>query len=467
MNFPLTGRAGKIAYAIGSIGDTGFYQVITAFLLFFLIETVHLDSLLAGLAYALAFGAWNAINDPIIGVLSDRTRTRLGRRRPWIITGAPLTFLFFILLWSVPTGGKSLANPYDMRIFFYVLIILAGWAWTYSMCAVTWFALYPEMWESVEDRTEVVVYRQLLAIIGGALAVAVFPILLDSMSKKFGGFNGWIVSAGIVGVIFAGSYLLSLLGIKERKEFSMEKTLSIVESLKLTFTNKTLLTYAGMDLMTWCMTGWLSATMPFFATHSLHVNLADVSLLLAPSMVGIMAFFPIWRKFYLKYGPKVTLGAASIWFAIAFLPCLLVQNILQASLWAFSVGAGMSGVVVAREVMMGDVVDEDEVRTGYRREGSYFGAFMAIEKLSFVIVGLSTTFLLSTLIGYVPGKPEPSFMNFGLRIGMTIFTAIYVGVLLIFLGFYPLGKKEVDSLRRKIEKIHAEKAKKLRENREN
>jgi len=113
--------------------------------------------------------------------------------------------------------------------------------------------------------------------------------------------------------------------------------------------------------------------------------------------------------------------------------------------------------------MMGDVVDEDEIKTGARREGSCFGAFIAIEKLSFVIIGVSTAFLLSVVIGYVPGQPKPEFMDMGIRIGMFLFTAIYMVIALIFLRFYPLGKAEVTALSKQVEELHKTKVKKLEE----
>jgi GPH family glycoside/pentoside/hexuronide:cation symporter len=461
LSLPLKGRAGKLAYAAGAIGDTGFYQVINGWLMYFLISVVFLSPWLGGLAFALSFGVLNAIFAPLIGSFSDRIRTRFGRRRPFIMIGAPLTILFFLLLWYPPTGGKPLAEPYALGIFLFIVVVLGAWAWTYSMAAVTWFALFPEMWESVKDRSEVVMYRQIFGVVGGALAVAVFPILVASMAGKFGEFNGWIWAGSILGVIFAGAYLFSLLGIKERKEFLSDKALPMGKAILATFSNKTLRKYVVIDLMTWCMTGWLSATMPYFVVDSLGKSEADVALLMAPSMIGIFAFFIIWRAVYIRYGPKVTLASAIIGFTFAFLPCLFVQTVLQGALWAFFVGAAMGGVLLAREVMMGDVVDEDEIKTGARREGSCFGAFIAIEKLSFVIIGVSTAFLLSVIIGYVPGQPKPEFMNMGIRIGMFVFTAIYMVIALIFLMIYPLGKTKATALSKQIEELHKIKANKL------
>ena len=463
LSLPLKGRAGKLAYAFGSIGDTGFYQIIQMWLLPFLVgvELLHLDYWLSALAIGLSFGVWNAINDPIVGAMSDKIRTRFGRRKPFIAIGAPLSILFLVLLFTPPTGGKSLAQPFDLWIFFYIFIVLFCWAWAYTMAAVPWFALYPEIWEGVKDRSEVVMYRQIFAIIGGALAVAAFPIIVASFSKTESDFTGWILAAAILGTIFAGAYLLSLIGVRERKEFVIDKSPPMAKSIIMTFKNKTLRTYVVMDLMTWCMTGWLSTTMPFFAKNCLGLNETDAFMLMAPSMLGILTFFILWRKIYMMYGPKITLGAATIGFALAFLPCLFVQNVIQGAIWAFSVGACMAGIVLAREVMMGDVVDEDEIKTGLRREGSYFGAFGAIEKMSFLIVPLSCATIFQ-FIGYDLPNPNPNLINIGLRTGIVVFTVIFAIIMLIFLRIYPIGKEKAAKISKEIQKLHKEKVKRIK-----
>ena len=463
MSLPLKGRSGKIAYAVGAIGDTGFYQVVNTFLLFFLTDYLKLDVWLACLAFAISFGVWNAINDPIIGLLSDHIRTRFGRRKPFIAIGAPLTILFFILLWNPPTGGKALVEPYNLGVFLFIVIILSFWAWTYSMAAVTWFAVFPEIWESVKERSEVVIYRQSFAIIGGALAVAGFPILRDYLSDELNGFEGWIWAATILGFIFAGAYLFSLLGIKERKELSEGDTYSMAKSIIMTFKNKSLLTYVVIDLMTWCMTGWLAATMPFFAKYCLKIEEADIALLMGPSMLGILLFFVFWRILYIRYGPKITIAIATLSLTIAYLPCLFIQSLIQGAIWAFLVGSTMSGILLAREIMMGDVVDEDELKTGVRREGSYFGAFMAIEKISFLIIPLSAGIVL-TMGGYDPLGPSSELLNTGLRTGMVTFIIIYSIILFIFLRFYPLGKEKASEISEEIQKLHIKKEKNYKKN---
>jgi Na+/melibiose symporter-like transporter len=642
MRLPLTGRAQKIVYSTGNIGYTGFFQLVGAFLIFFLVDVVRLDAWLAGLAYAISFGFWNALNDPIIGILSDKTRSRIGRRRPWIIIGVPATLILFFLIWAPPIGGTPLEEPRNMGIFLFATGILFLWSWAYSMVAIPWYALFPQMWRSVKDRTEVTIWLQAFGVIGGAVAIMIFPIIIiafsttslgittleipdgmvgvpytedlqaadgtepytwsldnastlpdglqldsggslsgtpesageytfivgvtdtesstssqevnvyireegaplsiatrslsegregeeyeavlealggeppyswtcvvkedeclpygveidnetgtisgeptDEADYKFtimvtdsatppneasrqlsidiasehekGSFSGWIWAGLTVGIVFSIAFFVSLLGVTEPKELELDRSWSVARSLKTTLLNRIFLIFTVINVMTWCMFGWLTAMLPFFAKHCLGLGLDELPLLFAPTMIAMFIFFPFWRKIYISRGPKFTLAAASIAVIVTFIPCLVVQGAWQGALWAFFVGAAVGGILLARGVMTADLPDADEAETGARREGAYYGAIKAGEKLAFVLVGVSSSIVLGTLIGYVAGEPKPEFMNMGIRIGMVGFTALYMAILLIFLRIYPLGKERIDEISTKIQALRTAK----------
>jgi GPH family glycoside/pentoside/hexuronide:cation symporter len=128
-------------------------------------------------------------------------------------------------------------------------------------------------------------------------------------------------------------------------------------------------------------------------------------------------------------------------------------------------GLTLGGLTLARAIMWAEVIDDDEIKTGVRREGMYCGVASPIGAIDPIVLGLGSAFLL-TSIGFVsgvaPSAQRPS-VGPGIRIGMIAFPAIFTAVMLIFLYFYPLTKKRVDEMGKEIEKIHAEKAKKLEE----
>ena len=442
---------------------TGFLQLISVFLLFFLVDEVHLNPWFASLIFLVSYGVWNAVNDPIIGHLSDRTRTRWGRRRPYVVAGIPLVFFFSILIWSPPIGGEPLSDPYSPSTFFYMLIVVALYEFGFTMVTVPYDTLYPEMWTDIEDRSEVIVYRESFSVLGGIVAMVLFPFLVDSFSAQLGELRGWTWAGAAVAAIFAAFFLVSLLGIKERREFSVVgKRLPFIESLKTAVTNKSWVTAKAAGLMTGCTLDWVSAIVPFFAKHSLGMEVGVISIMMGFQMVGTFGFFAFWRKICVRYGTKATMAASMILFNVGPMLGLIVHDAFGAAVMGLVGGITIGGLLLARKLMIADVIDEDEIETGVRREGMYMGVGAAMSKISLVIVGASTAFLLSAIIGYVPGLPDPQSMNAGIRIGMAGLPIIFTAILLIFLRSYPLGKERVAEMRKEIEKIHAEKAEKLK-----
>jgi len=458
-------RLRKIVYGFGCVGDGGWYQLMSTFLLYFYVTVVKLDPWLTSLAFAFSFGVWNAINDPIVGGLSDRTRSRWGRRKPWIAIGALLCLIFSFFIWTPPVGS-SLANPYNLWIFFYALLTIAIAEFTYTTCAVPFLALMPETFTNIKERSEVAAYRNTWGVVGGMIAMVMFPALITSFSAQFGEIGAYVWAGIIVVAIFMLSFVIGgVLGGKERKEFSAEKPLGFFESLKLTITNRSLLTYEGAHVMSYTSGVWLSAMAPFFIQCSLGLPLEAVGIVFLLNTVAIVGFFLLWRKFCISQGARKAVTVSMVAFTLAMVPVLFVNDIITLAIWGALSGATLGGVIIGREVIFGDIIDEDEVKSGCRREGCLLGVIVSMEKLSAVIVAVSTAIILS-LFGYVQSLDalhQPSSVGMGIRLGMLGFQVLYMVITVLSLKFYPLTKEKCDEIAKKLEEIRAEKAKKLQE----
>ena len=195
------------------------------------------------------------------------------------------------------------------------------------------------------------------------------------------------------------------------------------------------------------------------------MGMEALSIMMGVQLAAMFAFFPLWRKLCLRHGTKVTLAASMIGFNAGPLLGLVARDVLGIALMGFLGGITMGGLVLSRALMTADVLDEDEIKTGVRREGVYSGISYPAGKISQVILATGTAFVLSS-IGYVTGlepKDQLPSVGWGFRVGMTAFPLIFTAIMLVFLKFYPLGKKRVDEVDKEIEKMHAEKAKKLAE----
>jgi GPH family glycoside/pentoside/hexuronide:cation symporter len=444
-------RFAKIAYGTGNLGQGLFYNSVQTFLIFFYTDTVRLDPRLVGLAFAISYGVWNAINDPLIGVLSDRTRTRWGRRIPYIALGAPLTLLMYVLVFSPPLHGNPLTDPSSTSIFLYFAVVIALFDLAYTGVSVTYTALFPESFRSLKERTEVSMYRQVAGMIGTVLGIAVMPIIVGAFTGKFGSLHGWTSAAIILGCVGGAAFGFSLLGSKEDKKNSSPKTLSLVTSFKQTFVNRSFLAFAGANLMICFMWSWLSAMVPFFAKYSLDMPESQMSILFAGVFITAILCYPLWRRIALKVGSKTALTMAVSAFVVFMAFVIIVRGLIQAIIMMLFVGAANSGITLIRDIVLSDVIDEDELHTGMRREGSYFGVTAFIERFALVLVGGASSIVLS-LSGYDASLAvQPASVSPGIRLGMGLFPVIALVVFLFSMRLYPLGKSQIQALRENLE----------------
>ena len=149
----------------------------------------------------------------------------------------------------------------------------------------------------------------------------------------------------------------------------------------------------------------------------------------------------------------MVMASSMIAFNFGLLLSLIVENVFGVALMGLVGGISIGGLLLARKLMIADVIDEDELITGVRREGVYMGIGASVSKISSVTVGVSMSLLLSSIIGYTPGENVPAFMDMGIRIGMVGFPTIFTVILLIFLYFYPLGNERVMEIREKIVEV--------------
>ncbi|GFP30382.1 MFS transporter [Candidatus Hakubella thermalkaliphila] len=378
----LKGKPGKIAYGFGNFGQAFLFHAIGAYLIFFYTDVVHLDPALVSLAFLISYGIWNAINDPLAGHISDRTRTRWGRRIPFILFCTPLMVLLFVLVWTPPTGGVPLAVPFNLWIFFYFAIIIALFELLYTLVTVSYTSLFPEMFEGLKERAEVSIYRQVSAMVGLIIAFATMPLFVDALTGRFGIFGGWTGAGAILGFCAGGAFFISLLGSRERREFSMEKALPFITSFRLAITNRSFFTFASANLMICFIWSWLSAMVPFWTVYVLGLGLQDVPILWLTNFTVAIVLYPLWKKICVRYGSKKTLFLSVSLYTIFLLPILVIGDLWQAiALMAF-LGAALSGITIVRDIVLSDVIDEDEINVGLRREGAYFGVNAFIERFS-------------------------------------------------------------------------------------
>jgi GPH family glycoside/pentoside/hexuronide:cation symporter len=452
------GLSRKIGYASGNFGTSMLYNAFSSFVLVLYIQYVGLSGALYG-AIFIIYGIWMAVNDPVFGVLSDRTRTGWGRRRPYIGIGAIFLFIFYFLVWTPPVTGK-LANPWDMTVFIYLLLAMVAFGGFYTLVSVPYIAMFPELYEDTRNRGQVQLIRQLFAAFGLILAF-MMPMLISMLMTSMSVFEAYKYVGLALGFLGSIPYIVSIVTNKERKEFSADPNLSLRKTFSVTLRNKTFLMFALASLMINFAFLWMQGLLEFMSINFLGISDPDVTILLMTMFISALPFLPVWVRAYRKFGTRKSFIVSNLILVLALQPFMIVSGLMSAIPLMVIAGVGLSGYMVLPELMVSEIIDEDETKTKVRREGVYFGMSAFVSRLAFSIEGAAYALLFS-ITGYSGQAPPTPEINMIFRAAFTLIPLLAFALALVGLKFYGLHGKRLEQVWKDMEKLHTEKAKRLK-----
>ncbi len=434
----------KLGFGIFDLGGNLLFTVLGFWSLNYLTDTVGLAAALAGIAVMVG-KVWDAVTDPFMGYISDRTTSRWGRRRPYMLFGAVPVFLAMLFFFTKPDWllGAN-ASPLALTVWAALALMLLNTAST--IINVPYSSLTPELTDDYNERTSLNGYRFSCAVFGTILgAAAVQPIVGAFLPNKA---QGYTAVGAILGAVIAITTLLSFLGTKERPHNRADRpTESFFITYKEVFTNKPyvilLLTYA----LHLCALTFLQGILVYY-TKYVYNN----EKLATPAMVALllvaMVFIPISVLTAKKIGKKLVY---QISFAILASTCLIVfvlghilgETFFVALMLYGGIGLGFS--YVAPFAMVPDAVEYDAVQTGKRKEGAYYGIWTFIAK-----VGQSLSVFLSGVIlsagGYIADAFQSASSLFSIRLLIGPIPALIFLAAIIVIQFYPLDEETYNKL---------------------
>ncbi|MBE2202024.1 MAG: MFS transporter [Anaerolinea sp.] len=390
-----------ILYASGSLATAVSYQAFSTYIQFLYIDVLGLRAAWVGITWSI-YGLWNAVNDPLAGYWSDRTQTRWGRRIPWIATlFIPLSISFY-LLWTPPAGF----NGRSLLLYFLFFILLFDLLWT--IVVMNWTALFPEMVPDEQQRAAVSAWRQIFSLLGLLIGVALPPLLAGERWENRG---GMALLLAVVTAVFFGA---SLLGSRERREFRQDEPLPLRQALRVTLTNRDFLYFLGTNLLIQYLFLAMTSTVPFYTKYVLRIQspliiprlnvTLDVatqnSVFLATAFIVALPAMPVWAAVTRRVGAWRALRGACLTSALALLSFFLAADFYVGLLCVLFFGLNLAGLLMLTDLLIADLVDADELLTGARREGLYFGMNGLSIRFAFTIQGIITGVML-TLSGYV------------------------------------------------------------------
>jgi sugar (glycoside-pentoside-hexuronide) transporter len=352
----------------------------------FLIEIAGLRPALAGLV-PLIGRAVDAFTDPAMGRLSDLTRWRLGRRRPYFLIGAAPFGVSFAMLWFDPPFVEQSAR------FAYYTLTYCLLSVSITVLSIPYLALLPEMVLDYDGRTALNTYRHVGSVLGIAAAIGIRPL-----ATAFGGGSDGFALAGItMGFVVALPWLAVYRVTFEREDFRQRAVgTEFVEGLKIAARHRTFRQLSGMYLCGRIAMDVMGALLVVYFTYWIGRS-GGFELLMLAFLPAVVLTLPAWLSIS-RHSDKATIFlVGSVWWIVALLPLLIAQpdwpTWMLMSFGAFA-GVGYAAVDLMPWAMIGDVIDEDDLLTGERREGLYNGVLTFLRKLS----GALAVFLVLTVL---------------------------------------------------------------------
>ncbi len=423
-SFPRT-----LAYAFGMFGVALSYQAFVGWSQYFYLDVLGLAPLAMSWAWTL-FTLWNMVNDPVAGQLSDRTRTRWGKRIPWIAGLSLPLGLSFALLWMPPESFVAQGGRLFGALWWYFLAALLLFDTLWSAITINYVALFPQMFPSQAERAKVSGLRQMFSILAVIIGITFTAEIAQAV--------GWGRMGLLLGGLTTLAFLVSLLGSRENPA-QEEREIPLLESLGRTFASRSFRWFILMNLAVEFVLLILPAIVPLYAKYVLGETdgLRQGLLSGAAFLVAIPSFF-LWTWAARRWDSRRALMASLLLFGLTLIPLAFVDRFGQAVTVTGLLGVGLAGLLMLRDVMLADVIDEDAMHSGARREGMFFGMNGFVIRAAFAFQGVLIGSMLA-ITGYDPALPaQPPAVATGLRALMVL--APWAGVLIgLFAAWrYPL-----------------------------
>ncbi|WP_408580193.1 melibiose:sodium transporter MelB [Clostridium butyricum] len=425
----------KYSFGIGAIGKDAVYNIVAVYFMFYLTDVLGIG---AGFIGGLFFVAriWDAVNDPIMGLIVDNTRTKWGKFRPWILIGTLINSIVLIFLFTdCGLTGKSL--------YVYVSVMYILWGMTYTLMDVPYWSMLPNLTNDKKEREQISVTPRIFAALAG-LSITSLGLNIVNILGKGNQKNGFFSFAIIVSVIFIVTISITVKNTRDHNSSlaNQEKT-TLKQMIHVLVQNDQLIISLIFGLLFTMGTQILGCIQLYYfkyVTGSEGLFTVFVSFSGIATICGLFVFPKIVQK----------LSRAKVHILGCILPIMGILLLLIAGLVApqNSLLVGLSGIIFSfgsgffsgsQTVVIADIVDYGEYKLGTRNESIVFSTQTFLVKISTAFGGLLTGLILATT-GYVPNAVQSASTINGLRIVMTIVPAIFILIsTIIYKRFYKLN----------------------------
>ena len=453
-------RKTMIAYGLGPMTDQMSHQMFQFLIFTYYYAVLHLNLVYITWAFII-FAVWDSINDPIIGVITDKTKSKFGRRGFWILVSIIPYGLLNIFIFTAPIDGSQ------KTLFIYMVVIISIYDSVYTIFSVNQLAVFSEMFKTDAARGRANMWRGVFTIFGLLIGFVLPTIFINPLAPTkttppeiVAKIPSMYITAGIVvgALTIITGFLFFKFGMVEEsaeEDYEVEKA-GFFEMIKDTLSNKTFVVFCVANLTKWIVFKLLTSVISLYAIHVLGIEdqpfLISLMLLVGFLTAGIM--FPFLEKLGRKIGWRNGFIITQTLWIFALIPFWFLDDKPYLALVCMVfMGIGLSGGIYFVDPIIADIIDEDELKHGRNRAGSFYGINGLINRYSTI---LTFVIILLVLSGYgweqylVGAGLDLGDLKTGLKILMSPVGMIANFVVIILLLFYPLTGEKLAKMKKEL-----------------
>lgn len=427
----LTKKTSPFRYGFAMFGTSIPTNMFKSFAAIYYVDTLGLDMqkyALIPLIYAFV----DAIDNPVYGFLSDNTRTKWGRRRPWLLIGTPLLVLFFILFYNVP--GFIQSDKGMLFIYMLLMYILTGTL--DSLVNANYGSLFIELFKKDEDRAKTNGIRQICQLFAMAISIALTPMITEKI--------GYQLTAVIYGVLALFVMMYCFWGCRETETNyeEMEKP-KLIPSILALVTNPRFWIYGLAGAFYSAAFSLISQALPFYVKYTLGLGGSTTTIMLGivlgVAVIGIL----IWSKLAKKMPIMTVWRIGFIIMAVSFIPLFFVKTLPFAIAIAAVIGIGVAACLTTMDCIGAKIVDDDYRKHGVKREGIINSLMGVMNRLNGLYISLAF-FVTSELFGFNNGDDPGENPALAAKVLLCVFPAVamIIASVVTFLLKFPEDKKD-------------------------
>lgn len=450
----------KYSFGIGAFGKDIILAYVNVFLMIYFTDVLYLTPAFVGSLFFVA-RIWDAINDPVMGMIVDNTNNKFGKFRTWITIGTILNAIAFVgMFYSFGLEGKSL--------YAYISIIYIIYGMTYTMLDIPYWAWLPNLTDDPHEREQIGVIPRVFASSSYLIMGIVSFHLIYFLNNTFGAEDknaslGYTLGAILIAIIYITFMGITVTNVKETHNSSSNEKIDLKHMWTVLTQNEHLKSYIGLMLAYQLFNGGYGSFMIYYLKYVAgNQNLFSIYSACQLAEMGGLLLFPFVAK---KLGRDTTykiaclvpaLGLLVLGFSAIFMPASAL--LLASATIMMKIGAGL--IIGTITVLVADVIDYNQLKFGMRNESIICSTQTFLVKTSGAVCGLITGLAL-TFLGYDPTLPQQTVVTItGLRLLVFIPSLIFILLsLFIYLKGYKLKGKILYEVREEVAKMNTQQIK--------